>query len=185
LEVSIDALIGPYKKKLYDDRVAMLPEGVQAVVLKPEKRRTAGEQKIADDYYPVLRIDAGKIMEVMPGPGRKRYQELLGRLDRAGDGRRRSPLPAFWTVEVDPKKATQKSYILTSGTPRGPRGPARSSPAGRSRRRRSISEMGGSKRFSDWADRPREPALARVAVNRLWQWHFGEVGEGLLGRNMW
>ncbi len=66
LEKPIRELTAPYQKKLYDDRVAMLPAEVQAVIRKPEKERTAQEQKIADDYYPVLRIDADKILEVMP-----------------------------------------------------------------------------------------------------------------------
>ena len=38
----------------------MLPADVQAVIRKPEKERTAAEQKIADDYFPVLRIDSGQ-----------------------------------------------------------------------------------------------------------------------------
>ena len=60
IERPLDELIAPYRKKLYDDRVAMLPPDVQAVIRKPEKERTAAEQKIADDYFPVLRIDAGQ-----------------------------------------------------------------------------------------------------------------------------
>ena len=28
--------------------------------------------------------------------------------------------------------------------------------------------------FSDWLTAPENPMFARVAVNRLWQWHFGE-----------
>ena len=28
--------------------------------------------------------------------------------------------------------------------------------------------------FSDWLTAPQNPLFARVAVNRLWQWHFGE-----------
>ena len=38
VEAAIDALVGPYRKKLYDDRVAMLPDDVQAIILKPETR---------------------------------------------------------------------------------------------------------------------------------------------------
>jgi hypothetical protein len=28
--------------------------------------------------------------------------------------------------------------------------------------------------FADWLPAPENPFFARVAVNRLWQWHFGE-----------
>ena len=78
----IEELIAPYKKKLYDDRVAMLPADVQAVIRKAENERTAQEQKTADDYFPILRIDSDKIMEVMPDAERRTYQELLRKRDR-------------------------------------------------------------------------------------------------------
>jgi hypothetical protein len=60
-QAPLDALVGPYKQKLYEDRVAMLPADVQAIIRKSEKDRSAAEQKIADDYFPVLRIDGDKI----------------------------------------------------------------------------------------------------------------------------
>ena len=28
--------------------------------------------------------------------------------------------------------------------------------------------------FADWLTAPENPMFARVAVNRIWQWHFGE-----------
>ncbi len=121
IEAAINTLIGPYKKKLYDDRVAMLPADVRAIILKPEQERSAAEQKIADDYFPILRIDGDKISEVMSDADREKYQELQRQLSRVGSGGRRGgSLPAFWTVEVDSKKELEKSYILTSGDPERP-----------------------------------------------------------------
>ncbi len=174
VEGSIDELIGPYKKTLYDDRVAMLPDSVRAVILKSEKERTTPEQKIADDYFPVLRIDAGKIREVMPEADRKRYQELLGRLNQEGDGRRGSSLPAFWTVEVDPKRATEKSYILTSGDPERPEKDHEVEPGWPFAPAEIDFREGRIEAFSDWLTASENQLFARVAVNRLWQWHFGE-----------
>ena len=65
-EGPIEELVQPYRAKLYADRVAMLPAEAQTIINKPEKQRNPAEQKIADDYYPVLRIDTDKIEEVMP-----------------------------------------------------------------------------------------------------------------------
>jgi Protein of unknown function (DUF1549) len=101
IDRSIQDLIGSYKKKLYDERVAMLPPDVQAVIRKPENDRTASEQKTADDYYPILRIDSEKIIDIMPAAEAGRYRELLHQLEQATS---RSAIPVFWTVEVDPKK---------------------------------------------------------------------------------
>jgi hypothetical protein len=176
LEAEVDELIGPTRKKLYDDRVAMLPADVRAVILKPEKERTAEERKIADDYFPVLRIDSGKVQEVLPAEKRPRYQELLGRLNRLGlgEGRRGPGLPAFWAVEVDPKRAAEKSYLLTSGDPERPETDHEVGPGWPFAPARVDFSEGRVEAFSDWLTAPENPLFARVAVNRLWQWHFGE-----------
>ena len=177
IEALINALIEPYKKKLYDDRVAMLPDDVRVIILKPERQRSAAEQKIADDYFPILRIDGGKITEIMSDSDRRKYDELqrqLAEVAPANGGRRGASLAAFWTVEVDTKKETEKSYVLTSGDPERPElnheveggWPfAPSSPDFREGR------LPG---FSDWLTAPENPLFARVAVNRIWQWHFGD-----------
>jgi hypothetical protein len=173
LEEPIERLVGPYKKRLYDERVAMLPPEVRAIILKPEKQRTAHERKIADDYFPVLRIDPGKILEVRPADQRKVYQDLQRRLDGLGRGRRGSSLPVFWTVEVDPKKAMEKSYILTSGDPQRPETSHEVQPGWPLAPEQIDFSEGRIEAFSDWLTAPENPLFARVAVNRLWQWHFG------------
>jgi hypothetical protein len=173
LQEPIDRLLAPYKQKLYDDRVALLPPDVQAIIRKPEKTRTPQEQKIADDYFPVLRIDPGKIREIMPEAERKLSQELQRRLDQAQGRSRVAPLPAFWTVEVDPKKELQKNYILTSGDPDRPETDHEVTPGWPFAPAEIDFREGRLEAFADWLTAPENPLFARVAVNRLWQWHFG------------
>jgi hypothetical protein len=174
LDAPLQALIAPYQQKLYDERVAMLPADVQAVIRKPEKQRSPKEQKVADDYYPVLRIDPDKLLAIMPAAEGKRYQELRRRLGELGSGRRGSTLPAFWTVEVDPKKAQEKSYILTSGDPERPEKDRPVEPGWPFAPSPIDFREGRIEAFADWLTDPANPLFARVAVNRLWQWHFGE-----------
>jgi hypothetical protein len=174
LEKSIEELIGPYKKRLYEERVAMLPADVQAVIRKPEKERTVPEQKIADDYFPVLRIDSFKITEIMPEAERKTYQQLNAQLDRSDRRQLRSGLPVFWTVAVDAKKEQEKSYLLTSGDPERPEKDHEVQPGWPFAPARLDFRDGRIEAFSDWLTAPENPLFARVAVNRLWQWHFGE-----------
>ncbi len=176
LDAKIDALVEPYKKQLFDDRVAMLPDDVKAVILKPEEERSVAEQKIADDYFPILRIDDDKIQAAMSDEDRETLRDLQrqrGEVERSG-GRRRTSLATFWTVEVDPLKATQESYILTSGDPDRPELDHPISPGWPFAP--SILEFRESRieQFSDWLTAPENPLFARVAVNRIWQWHFGE-----------
>jgi hypothetical protein len=176
LQRPIDELVAPYRSKLYDERVAMLPDDVRAVILKPERGRSAQEQKIADDYFPVLRIDSDKITEIMPPDVRRRYRELQRQLsDAMGNAGGGAPaLPAFWTVEDDPGKALEKSYELTSGDPDRPERGHEVQPGWPFAREGIDLREGRREAFSDWLVAGDNPMFARVTVNRLWQWHFGE-----------
>src|SRR5262249_35119376 len=120
IEGPMNELIAPYKDKLYEERVTMLPPDIQAIIRKPERERTAAEQKTADDYFPVLRIDSEKIEEVMPKEECAKYKKMQEDLKALTEGhsgkhKRKPKVPAFWTVEVDSARAQEKSYILTSG----------------------------------------------------------------------
>jgi hypothetical protein len=177
IQAKIDKLVGPVQDKLYQDRVAMLPQDVRTIILKPEKQRTPQEQKIADDYFPVLRIDSDKIQEALSPEQAKEYKALQQELARSGGGRRRggtSAIPAFWTVEVDPKKELEPSYILTSGDPDRPEKNHEVKPGWPFAPADIDFREGRIEAFSDWLTAKDNPMFARVAVNRLWQWHFGE-----------
>ncbi len=172
LQGPLDELIGPYKSKLYEERVRLLPADVRALVRKPEKERTAAEQKIADDYFPVLRIDPVKILAIMPAREQERYRDLQGRLKRLDE--EAIPLPSFSRVEVDKSKALDKSYILTTGDPDRPEKDHPVEPGWPFAPARIDFRAGRVEAFADWLSAPENPLFARVAVNRLWQWHTGE-----------
>ncbi|HZL33761.1 MAG TPA: DUF1549 and DUF1553 domain-containing protein [Tepidisphaeraceae bacterium] len=174
IQAQLGELIAPYKNKLYEDRVAMLPRDVQAVIRKPEQERSAAEKKIADDYFPVLRIDGDKLTQIMPPAVRRKYEQLQGKLRATDDARRSAFLPAFWTVQVDPAKALQKSYILTSGDAERPELNHPVEPSWPFAPAKIDFDENRVEAFSDWLTAPRNPLFARVAVNRIWQWHFGQ-----------
>jgi uncharacterized protein DUF1553/uncharacterized protein DUF1549 len=173
IEKTIADLTEPYRAKLYADRVAMLPPEIQVVINKAEKKRTPAEQKIADDYYPILRIDPDKIEEVMSETDKKAYKDLRAQLNKLG-GKRGKDLPAFWTVEVDRGLELEKSYILTSGDPERPEKDHPVEPGWPFYNGEIDFREGRVDAFSDWLTAKENPLFARVAVNRLWQWHFGE-----------
>jgi hypothetical protein len=177
LEKAVNDFAAPYRAKLYEERVLMLPAEAQAAVRKPEKQRTVEEQKIADDYFPILRIDGDKLTEAMPEEARKQYQELQRKLNAEGPGendRRGPPLPVFYTVEVDRLREQEKSYILTSGDPLRPEKEHEVKPGWPFATSEPDFREGRIEAFTDWLTAPENPLFARVAVNRLWQWHFGE-----------
>ncbi len=174
-ERALNEFVAPFRAKLYEDRVQMLPPEIQSVIRKAEKSRTVAEQKIADDYYPILRIDDDKLTESMPEEARKQYRELQRQLNAAGSGVGPVPaLPVFYTVEVDRVKEQDKHYILTSGDPLRPELTHEVKPGWPFGPAEPDFRDGHIEAFVDWLTAPGNPLFARVAVNRLWQWHFGE-----------
>jgi len=177
LEKAVSDFAAPFKAKLYEERVLMLPDEAQLVIRKPEKQRTVAEQKIADDYFPILRIDGDKLTGSMPDEARRQYEELKRKLSEGGgaeNGRRGPAIPVFYTVEVDRLREQEKSYILTSGDPLRPEMDREVKPGWPFSRTEPDFREGRIEAFADWLTAPENTLFSRVAVNRLWQWHFGE-----------
>jgi hypothetical protein len=171
VDAAIEALTGAYRTKLYDERVALLTPEVQAVIRKPERERTPQEQKIFDDYYPVLRIDPDKIKEVMSKDEVAKYNALLKEQEAIV---RPPALPSYWTVEEDPGRLKQKTYILTTGDPTKPEKDHPVEPGFPFEPPDTDFRDGRREAFVEWLTAPANPLFARVAVNRVWGWHFGE-----------
>ncbi len=162
--------IAPYHSRLYEERLSALPPDAQAAIRKAEKQRSAAEQKVAEDYHPILRIDPIKIKEIMTPDVIKEYDEYLNQLAAL---KAPEPLPVFWTVEDDAKRAAEKRYVLTTGDPARPKLSQEVEPGFPLVTRPPEFREGRRETFGDWLTAPENPLLARVAVNRIWQWHFG------------
>jgi hypothetical protein len=167
----IDELIAPYKAKLFEQLMETLTPDVQAVFRKPEKQRNAAEQKIADDYHVVFKVTGAGLKPFMPADALKQYTDLQKSLDAI---RPPANLPEFWTVEEDSARLKEPSYILASGEPTQPQ---KDKPveAGFPFQPQNLEFRDGRREtFTEWLVAPENPLFARVAVNRLWQWHFGK-----------
>lgn len=171
IDRDIAALTAPYHQKLYEERVAMLPPDVREIVRKPDNKRTVAEQKTADDYFPVLRIDPPKIKEIMPKEEIVRYDALL---KQQGALKRPADLPAHWIVEEDSARRKEPTYILTSGDPAKPEKDKPVKPGFPFQPADLDFRDGLREGFVNWLTDKDNPLFARVAVNRFWQWHFGE-----------
>jgi hypothetical protein len=171
VDAAIEALTGPYQTRLYNERVALLTPEVQTVIRKPERDRTPEEQKIFDDYYPVLRIDSDKIKEAMPKEDIAKYNALLKQQSAIA---RPPALASYWTVEEDPGLLKQKSYVLTTGDPAKPEKDKPVDPGFPFQPANLDFRDGRRETFVEWLTAPANPLFARVAVNRVWGWHFRE-----------
>ena len=170
VDAAVAEIEAPYRKRLYDERVAMLTPEVQDIIRKPMAERSVAEQKIADDYFPVLRIDVSKIKEVMPEDVLLRYDAL--RKEQSGVSKPKG-LPYFLMVEEDDKRRETVRYILNSGDATRPEPDKKVAPGFLFEPAGTDYREGLRETFVDWMTGQDNALFARVAVNRIWQWHFG------------
>jgi hypothetical protein len=170
-EKQVEDLIAPYKAQLFEHLMQTLPPDVQAVFRKPEKQRTAAEQKIADDYHVVFKVMSSGLKEFMPPDLLKQYATLQKAVDAI---RAPSPLPEFWTVEEDSARLKEPSYLLTNGEPTQPEADKPVQPGFPFEPKGTEFRDGRRETFTEWLVAPENSLFARVAVNRLWGWHFGK-----------
>jgi hypothetical protein len=170
IQARMDEITRPYYRPLFEERLRHLPPEVAAIYRKPKEERTPEEQSLADNYEPNVRIDPRKYRDVMTAEETQRYEAIRKGLTEL----RRDPpsLPVFWSVQVSPERTSRKSYLYIGGDrekkgdevqPGFPFAPANLKFEGD---RRQV--------FLRWLTAPENPLFARVAVNRLWQWHFGD-----------
>ena len=162
--------IRPHHDRLYEERLSALPLDAQAAIRKREKERNAAEQAVYDDYYPILRIDPPKIKEVMKAEEVAQYDVYLKQI---ADLKAPEPLPVFWTVVEDSKRASATHYVLVTGDPKRPKTSQPVKPGFPFASKDLEFRQGRRETFGDWLTAPENPLFARVAVNRIWAWHFG------------
>lgn len=170
VDAAVAEIEAPYRRRLYDERVAMLTAEVQVIIRKPMVERSAEEQKIADDYFPVLRIDVSKIKEIMPEDVLLRYDTL--RKEQSSVSKPKG-LPYFLMVEADEKRRETIRYILNSGDAARPEKDKKVEPGFLFEPEGTEYRDGLRETFVDWMTGEDNALFARVAVNRIWQWHFG------------
>ena len=167
----VEDLIAPYKAQLFEKLMTTLTPDVQAVFRKPEKQRTAAEQKIADDYHVVFKVMSSGLKEFMPPDSLKQYAIL----QKAADAiRPPAPLPEFWMVEEDSQRLKEPSFVLSNGEPDQPEKDKPVQPGFPFEPSSTEFRDGRRETFAEWLVAPENPLFARVAVNRLWGWHFGK-----------
>ena len=170
-EKQVEDLIAPYKAKLFEQLMTGLTPDVQAVFRKPEKQRTAAEQKIADDYHVVFKVMSSGLKPYMPPDMLKRYNELRKAADSI---RPPTNLPEYWMVEEDSARLKEPNYILTNGEVSQPEKDHPVQPGFPFEPKNTEFRDGRRETFAEWLVAPENPLFARVAVNRLWGWHFGK-----------
>jgi hypothetical protein len=184
LSRQLAALRQPYEKKLFEAKLAALPEPIRAdtvgAVKTPAAKRSAVQRYLAEKLGPLLTVSPDEVSRSFTAGDATRAR-ALGAEMAAALGRRRSfgKIQAAW--EAGPAPPTyvfrRGNHLMPAGEalpgffsvltdPDGPVLIAPPRPGARTSGRRTA--------WVRWLTRPDHPLTARVFVNRTWQRYFGE-----------
>jgi hypothetical protein len=170
----------PYRRELFEKRLAKLPEEAQVAFRTPEAQRTAAQKELVEKTARLVKVADTAIVRAMTASDRDRYQQLQDQI-RAFENRKPAPLPMTLGLH-DNAAVSAKTFVLKAGSLSNPdeevhpgfpiilvadhhavsaRITARSNSTGR---RTAL---------ANWVASPENSLTARVLVNRLWQHHFG------------
>jgi hypothetical protein len=184
LEKKLAALRQPYERKLFEARLAALPEAVRAdtaaAVATPADKRNEVQKYLAEKLGPGLKVSPEEVSRSLSGADRTQA-DTLGREIAALKSRRRSfgKIQAAWEEKIAPPTYVfRRGNLMTPGAEVQPgtfailTDPSSSAliappaPGAKTSGRRTA--------WARWLTRPDHPLTARVFVNRVWQRYFGE-----------
>ncbi|MBL9211022.1 MAG: PSD1 domain-containing protein [Opitutaceae bacterium] len=173
LQAAIAALEDPYRRTIHARKLARLSAEAQAAHTTPAAERTTEQENQIQETAAQLLITPKELSAAMKPPDRKQHQALLEQLKPFPKPK---PLPATLALQNGPRVRTHVLHRGDYSQP-GAEVSADVPEVLRIGRARSDSPSGGAfhprTALAEWIASPANPLTARVAVNRLWQHHFG------------
>jgi Protein of unknown function (DUF1553)/Protein of unknown function (DUF1549) len=175
----ISALLEPKKQTIVKEFVDKYPAEIQAVIAKPAAERNPYEWQMYAKAKPYLSIDDATAAKALKGDDKKKYEALTAQLKQFADLDPGDPpvgigmhdlsdkAPPTYRLAVGVWDARQEEVqpgFLSILDPN----PAKITPppSGYSTGRRTA--------LANWLTDPKNPLTARVMVNRIWFYHFGQ-----------
>lgn len=173
---AIAALEHPYRDRATKDAIDKFPAEMQAIINKPQAERTPLEEQLAELAYRQVTYEYELIADKMKkGKDKDAWTALQNQLAEHKRDRPTPPAPVLTATDVGPiapptlipgdrKKETIDPGFLTLLDP----APATIQPVST-----APQSTGRRTALARWLTRPDNPLSTRVAVNRIWQYHFG------------
>jgi hypothetical protein len=179
MRANLDTLEAPYRKKLYDARLAALTEIVRQAHQMPEGQRSDTQKELVANTARKLVVAAKDINAALTADDKARQDKLLQELKKF-DAKKPS-VPTAMALQETGK--TPKTFVLRRGELRNlgdevlPGWLSILSPGMRAEtapiKPISPTSTGRRSALASWIASADHPLTARVMVNRLWQHHFG------------
>ena len=183
LESSLEEQAEPHRKKLLEERLEELPEGLRAdlrsVAETPAGRRTELQKYLAENFKATLDASIGQIMAKAPAfkravePAQKEIRELKGKL---------MPKPIVHVL-MDAGGEPSGAFVYRRGDPMLPAEPVEPGvptvfdgtiePYEITPPLSGVESSGRRLALAKWLTQPDHPLTARVWVNQVWMRHFG------------
>src|SRR5581483_10850887 len=179
----IATFLAPYKKKILKEFFDKYPPEIQAAILKPAADRNPYEWQMYAKAKPYLEISDEDAVKTLKGEQRSRYDSLKKQLDQfkdlypgdfpegigMADLSRQAPATHILSVGMydAPKEEVQPGFLSILDPE-----PAKIVPPA------NLNSTGRRTALAKWLTDPGNPLPARVMVNRIWHYHFGQ---GIVG----
>jgi hypothetical protein len=171
----------PYRRKLYEARLAKLADAAQEAQRTPPDKRTPEQQMIVEKTNRLLSVSAKEVADALSKEDQAKVSRLRQELKRF-DAEKPAPLPTALGIE-DSGKAVKtvllrRGELSHPGEEVEPGYPIILSPGFTTRAARVSppfpTTSGRRAALARWLTDQDNPLTARVVVNRLWQHHFGQ-----------
>jgi mono/diheme cytochrome c family protein len=172
----IEALEAPMRAKAAKEAIAKFPEEIQAIIAKPEAKRTAYEQQVYELAYRQVKYEHDRLDRRFKDDAKKQLVMLYRELAKF-DALKPPPLPDGYAARdvgpvaaptVIPKKngggeSIQPGVLTVLDERPMPIPPIEGRPT-----------TGRRAALANWLTDRANPLATRVVVNRVWQYHFGQ-----------
>jgi hypothetical protein len=178
---AIARIEAPYRKRLFEARLARLSEEARVAHHTDPGRRTTAQKALVAKTARLLGVTPAQVIQTLTAADRVKHRQLQEQLAKF-DAQKPAPLPVAMGLRDAGAKPPQ-TFVLERGERTSPTDavepgfPVVLSPGHQALPAKIIpprsNSSGRRATLAAWITRPDHPLTARVMVNRLWLHHFG------------